>query len=200
MLLSWLIFALALSLDAYGIGIAYGMRAIRVTAMAQVVLCLLSFVLTGAALLFGQTIGSFLPVSFSARLGPCLLLGLGLYQILTAWGSQTNTPADFAHPARLLSSPEEGDRDRSSSIDGREAFALGIALSIDAACAVTGAGIAGHGSLLLPAATALFQLLLLRLGTFCGKRLRHYLPFDAAFWGLSSGLLLVLLGIALLLA
>ncbi len=200
MLLSWLIFALALSLDAYGIGIAYGMRAIRVTAMAQVVLCLLSFVLTGAALLFGQTIGSFLPVSFSARLGPCLLLGLGLYQILKEWGSKKKTPADFAHPARLLSSPEEGDRDRSSSIDGREAFALGIALSIDAACAVTGAGIAGHGSLLLPAATALFQLLLLRLGTFCGKRLRHYLPFDAAFWGLSSGLLLVLLGIALLLA
>lgn len=200
MLLSWLIFALALSLDAYGIGIAYGMRQIRVTLCAQVVLFCLSFLVTGGALILGQTVESFLPGTFSSHLGPCLLVGLGVYQVVKESAKDNPRPADFSHPARLLSSPEEGDRDHSSSIDGTEAFALGLALSIDAACAVTGAGMAGHGSWMLPAGTAFFQLILLRLGIFCGKRLRHLLPLDEQFWAISSGLLLVLLGLSLLLA
>ncbi len=51
-----LILAVSLSMDALGIGISYGLRGIRVSWKARVVICAMSMMVTGAAVGLGSVL------------------------------------------------------------------------------------------------------------------------------------------------
>ena len=57
-----LILAVSLSMDALGIGISYGLRGIRVSWKARVVICAMSMMVTGAAVGLGSVLLEVIPL------------------------------------------------------------------------------------------------------------------------------------------
>ena len=73
-----LILAVSLSMDALGIGISYGLRGIRVSWKARVVICAMSMMVTGAAVGLGSVLLEVIPLPAAKLLGCGMLLILGL--------------------------------------------------------------------------------------------------------------------------
>ena len=77
-----LILAVSLSMDALGIGISYGLRGIRVSWKARVVICAMSMMVTGAAVGLGSVLLEVIPLPAAKLLGCGMLLILGLVIIV----------------------------------------------------------------------------------------------------------------------
>ena len=77
-----LILAVSLSMDALGIGISYGLRRIRVSWKARVVICAMSMMVTGAAVGLGSVLLEVIPLPAAKLLGCGMLLILGLVIIV----------------------------------------------------------------------------------------------------------------------
>lgn len=80
-----LLMAMALSLDGLGVGLAYGLRRIKIPLGSLVMIALCTVVAMGTSMLFGSWVSTFLqfiPVNF---LGAGLLLGIGIFQLIRAF-------------------------------------------------------------------------------------------------------------------
>lgn len=174
-----LLLALSLSVDALGIGISYGLRKIRTTAGAKVIICIISFLFTAAAISAGNIILMFIP-PFAAKLCGGIMLGvLGLYIIFS----------------NLLKKPETFDTDSSKYIDMKEAIFLGAALSVDSIGTGICSAVAGVSSFIIPVAAALFQLLFLCAGSFLGSKIVKLKSLPCGIFVVISGLLLVIIAL-----
>ncbi|NLI14471.1 MAG: sporulation membrane protein YtaF, partial [Peptococcaceae bacterium] len=72
-LLSYVLFALALNLDSFGAGIAYGVRQIKVPLLSLSIISLISVTAIVFSMLGGQLFMSFMPAGLAHRLGGILL-------------------------------------------------------------------------------------------------------------------------------
>ena len=98
-----LILAVSLSMDALGIGISYGLRGIRVSWKARVVICAMSMMVTGAAVGLGSVLLEVIPLPAAKLLGCGMLLILGLV-ILTVL-RPLKPPRPFIWGRRFLWTP-----------------------------------------------------------------------------------------------
>lgn len=207
-----LILALALSVDAFGIGITLGVRGIRISNGAKVIISCQAIAITFLALVLGDILGKLLPYGLSKYLGTLLLIFLGLWIIFQSQKKQKPRTKKLSSSANLcifiknlgitiqiIRTPQSCDLDNSETIDTLEAIYLGFALSIDAFGAVTGAGIIGGFTKLLPFTVALLQILLLALGTRTGKRIKSLCNINESLWTSASGVLLIAIGLMYLL-
>lgn len=164
--LIFLIFAV--SLDGFGVGIAYGMRHIRVPLGALLIIMLCS----GGIVLLSMTIGSMLSSSITPAMakviGGFILISVGLYCFYHIRQSKKNGESfdkkepivenmqkDHDRKSKnlnminiVLKKPEHADLDASGSISAKEALLLGIALALDAFGAGLGAAMLGYAPLL----------------------------------------------------
>ena len=72
---------------------------------------------------------------------------------------------------QVLRDPSNCDIDKSGIIDLKESLLLGLALSVDAIGVGIGSALSGYHSVFLPFTVGLFQLILLYVGTYLGKRI-----------------------------
>ena len=114
-----LILAVSLSMDALGIGISYGLRRIRVSWKARVVICAMSMMVTGAAVGLGSVLLKVIPLPAAKLLGCGMLLILGLVIIVQGFRKRKEENSFSC------------DFDRSKAIETAEALYLGAALSVD---------------------------------------------------------------------
>ena len=77
--MSALLLAVSLSMDALGIGVSYGLRGIKTSLGAKIVICLVSVMFTAAALFFGHILLLFIPEEVAKALGALMLVGIGIY-------------------------------------------------------------------------------------------------------------------------
>lgn len=207
-----LILTLALSVDAFGIGISLGVRGIRISNGAKVIISCQSIAITFLALVLGDILGKILPYGLSKYLGTLLLIFLGIWIIFQSQKKQkpkTKKPSTSANycifiknlgiTIQIIRTPQSCDLDHSDTIDTLEAIYLGFALSIDAFGAVTGAGIIGGFTRLLPFTVALLQILLLALGSHTGKHIKKLCTVSENLWTTASGVLLIAIGLMYLL-
>ena len=96
---------------------------------------------------------------------------------------------------KIIKNPTSSDLDSSNSIDGKEAFFLGFALSLDCFCIGAFGSIIGVSSFLFPLFISVFQLAFLSAGNMLGKRLLRLSRLPDNIWSVISGVLLVLIGI-----
>ncbi|MZP29870.1 sporulation membrane protein YtaF [Heliobacterium undosum] len=73
--------AIALSLDGFGAGVAYGIKRIRVPLGSLFVICLCSALAMALALLAGRGLTVLIPGEWAGRLGGGILILLGLFQL-----------------------------------------------------------------------------------------------------------------------
>ena len=165
---SLLTIAIAVSLDSFGVGVAYGVRRIRVplTSLAIITACTaLTLVL---AVFAGEAIAVALSPELTQTLGGVLLVGIGVGAVLNQLKTQLKAPAksrgseplsyrnpDDQAPAAsggnlfkivpaILEQPDAADFDRSKSISANEACFLGLAVSLDSFVAGIGIRLMGY--------------------------------------------------------
>jgi putative sporulation protein YtaF len=180
--------AVALSLDGFGVGLAYGIRRIRIPMSSLIVIALCTVFAMGISMLFGSWVTLWLRFIPARLLGATILLTLGVFQLARAiWNRKREifpqaVPAMaevFQNPVlepvfrfqlsffglviQVLKTPVIADVDGSGGISLRESLLLGSALAMDAFASGIGAAMAGM-TLSVIGIVALTQIIMLRLG------------------------------------
>lgn len=188
---------LAVSLDGFGVGITYGIRAIRITIPALFMIMCCSGMIVLLSMSLGHLIRTFITPTFTEKLGGMIFILLGLFVI----GSHLKKKLGitfFEHHGfhrftSILSQPQQVDKDSSGVISGGEAVILGIALAIDALGAGFASAMIGYPPLLMAILIALMSGLFLYSGIKIGLLLSRHKTFEKLT--LLPPLLLITIGI-----
>lgn len=213
MVFSILILAISLSLDAFGVGLVYGLRKIRIPLIPKLIICLFSIFYAGAALIIGNSLSNLLPTFASKLIGVTILIVMGCWIIVQALLRKKEEPAtspmknttdktlfkfgikSLGITIQVVRNPAKGDIDDSGIIDIFEALLLGLALSVDAIGVGIGSALTGFHSMFIPIAVGLFQLGFLYVGTHLGGKVVAIGRINKKFISILPGLLLVSLAI-----
>ncbi|MBO8171843.1 MAG: sporulation membrane protein YtaF [Bacillaceae bacterium] len=191
--LSILALALAVSLDGFGAGIAYGLRKIRIPAKSIVIIAACSGAVIYLSMGLGKWLGGFLDPDRARIIGALILIGIGLWAIYNVTRDRAGTKSQSSHDhsvshaplpreiftfeirkmglvIQILKTPAVADVDRSGSISSSEAVLLGLALSLDAFGAGIGAAFVGMSPLFTAVLTAVMCFLFIRGGYRIGVR------------------------------
>ena len=213
MILGVILLAVSLSMDSFGIGISYGIRSIKISVKAKIIMCFISIVFTSISMLLGNILTNIIPYNLSKFIGAGMLILFGLFIIFESFYKKIKVKNVNNRPKGLLKkffnflgisikiirNPICGDIDKSSDIDCLEAIYLGVALSIDAFGAGIGYAVSGLNSMFIPIVTAVFQYVFLSCGWFFGKRLMIFNNIDSQVFVVISGVLLIVLSVVRLL-
>lgn len=71
--------SIAANLDNLGVGIAYGMRKTRISAVSNFLIALISAILTYLAMVFAQFLELVLPADIINELGAIIIIGVGIW-------------------------------------------------------------------------------------------------------------------------
>ncbi len=184
-LLSYVLFALALNLDSFGAGIAYGARQIKVPLLSLSIISLISVTAIVISMLCGQLFLSFVPAGLAHRTGGILLVLIGLWVLYqTRRSSQAdNDSREESSTGRvikihirplglivqILREPASADLDSSGVISPGEAIVLGAALAMDALGAGFAVSMMGMSIILTAAVVGLGHFFLTYLGLLAGR-------------------------------
>lgn len=211
-----LLFAVSVSIDALGVGATYGLKKIKIGVFSKLLMSLLSFLYSGAAMWLGEFFSALLP----KRVGTCvsgLMLGaIGIYTLCGAIRScrrknepkmptkvypqkETRILHRFIKPLgisiTIIKHPSAADFDCSRSIDWKESLYVGLALSFDAIGAGIGYSLGGGASWILPLCIGTFQLLFLSMGCRLGQKIGQSNRFNQKFLAFLPGIIMLSLAI-----
>lgn len=210
------VLALALSLDGFVAGVAYGMRRVQVPFSSLLVVSLCTGVSMLVSMSLGRSVSGFVSFKIADAAGGGILVAIGIWRLVEGWavfasGRRACAGADtdavpVPQPSMLLSirihrlglvvqilkEPMAADLDRSGRIDVGEALMLGIALSLDALAAGFAAGMMGFTPAVVPL-VSLGGLGLLSMGVAVGRRVPAERLGGKGM--LIPGILLILLGV-----
>jgi len=216
MLWTAIVLALALSLDGLGVGLAYGIRKIRIPFSSLITIALCSMLAMAVSMLAGHGLISLAGGLRTSTLGAVILMGVGTWQIAQAFLHKPE-PEEEAVPAlsynigmveedllfriylkpiglsiQVLRTPAVADMDGSGTINFREALLLGLALNLDAVGAGFGAALAGFSLGIIPG-VALSQLLTVSIGRGLGAKVIPQSICER--FAFLPGIVLILIGI-----
>ncbi|MEW5899201.1 MAG: manganese efflux pump, partial [Bacillota bacterium] len=132
-----ILFALALNMDAFATGVAYGIRRIKLPLSSLLIISGLSVLAITLSMLAGNVLSGFLSEALARRLGGIILLFIGgwfLWQSLRKNGPQNYDAGEETKTLlhiriyslglviHVLREPYRADLDRSGEISAREAF------------------------------------------------------------------------------
>lgn len=213
MVLTAAVLAISLSIDALGVGIAYGIRKVKIPLLSKMIICAFSILYTGIAMIVGESLGKALQPEVSKLIGVVILLVMGLWIIGQGLLKKEKECRDdetlldkektllklvvksFGITIHVIKNPVKGDVDKSGVIDAGESILLGLALSVDAIGVGVGSSLAGFRSMLIPFAVGVFQLLFLYTGTYLGEKILGAGKVNKKLLAVLPGVILVLIGI-----
>lgn len=177
-IVSSLIFALSVNIDAFILGMSYGIRKVHITFLQNLLISLISFAGTFLSLSLGNRILTLLPSSLASYIGSGILLILGIFYIVKPL---LRASADLHAESFRVTLPY------------KEVFLIGTALSLNNIG--IGIGASMSGILLLPTViiTFLTSILLLPAGNHLGNTPLFCL--SSRYADLLSGIMLLLLAL-----
>ena len=185
---------IASNLDNAGVGIAYGIRKIRISWFNNFIIAFLVFIYF-ISWIFGNWIALFIS-EFTANLIGAIVLGIiGVFILCQPFLGQRNTVGskDGNVLMGILRDPEKADFDGSKTISFSEAIVLGIALSINNIAGGFDAGVTNLNLWLTATISGVFSFICISGFAYVGKR---YLAEYLGKWAtVIAGVLLILIGI-----
>lgn len=178
-----LLLGLAVSIDAFVAGIAYGLKSIKMPVRSLIVIGLITGICTGVAMALAYYLGSLLNTHLAVAAGSLMLITIGTWNILQEYIAKNSSNKDTkVANARLtvrmgrivisiMADPETADMHHSHSISPSEAVLLGLALGIDNIVATFAAALIKPLPLYTPVIMAIIQILLIGLGMTAATRL-----------------------------
>lgn len=193
-LLALVMFALALNMDSFAAGVAYGVRNIKLPVISLVIISLMSMAAISLSMFIGHALAGYFSATFAHRLGGVILMLIGLWVLIQSLQKSKREKRDDTNAKKkvpntlfqihirslglviqILREPSRADLDHSGTISPREAVLLGLALALDAFAA--GFAVSMLGFEILPTA------LIVGLGHF----VLTYLGLQAGMGALVSG-------------
>ncbi|MDA8097328.1 MAG: sporulation membrane protein YtaF [Clostridia bacterium] len=195
-LLALLVFGVALSLDGFAAGLAYGLQRIQLPFRSLIIICLTSGVAISISIGVGYAAAQVMAPELARVLGGILLIFLGIWILSQALRRITRRTLciripPFGMVIQVLFEPLDADMDQSGTICSREALILGIALALDAFAAGFAIALSGLHSIFVPLFVTAGLFLLINLGILLGQRTSDVLSEKV---NLLPGCLLIMLG------
>lgn len=177
-----LFFALAVSGDGFIVGLAYGVRGIRIPLLSLVIISLASALAVSISMFSGKAMAMLFSPNFAIILGSILLILMGIYFFLQAIRDKINNLENgIDEPIlviniktlgiiiKILKKPQVADFDASGEISSKEAFFLGLALALDALGAGIGVAMTGFNIFFTALAVGVLKFVLVNSGIILGK-------------------------------
>ncbi len=195
--LSALLYSLSSNLDNLVIGIAYGVKKIKIGITPNLIIATVTSIGTLISMSVGKFISGFLPTSLTNMLGAVIIMLLGLYfliqSILKLIPKSYSNSLALKDVDEIMDYAEKSDSDNSGTLNIKEAFVVSLGLMLNNLGTGLAASITGVNVSITVICTFILSIALLMLGksighnvlgSICGK----YAP-------LISGVLLIILGI-----
>lgn len=213
MIFSILILAVSLSLDAFGVGLAYGIRKIRVPTLQKMIICFFSITYAAVALIIGKWMFEILSQEVAKYIGVGILTFMGgwiiIHSLFKKDGKEIGNEDTELYEKTLIKivikslgitvsvikNPESGDIDKSGVIDIPESLLLGLALSVDAIGVGIGSALTGFHSMIIPFAVGVFQLMFLYAGLYIGRLFGETNKISQKVLSTAPGLFLICLAL-----
>ncbi len=184
----------AANLDNGGVGVAYGLRKIRIPIGPNL---LIAAIAAGGALVFGligERAATLLPLWADNWIGAFVIIGVGVWVLVGDAMARRVPKGAFAG---VLAEPATADADHSGDISLRESLLLSVALGINAWAGGLGAGLLGLGLWPVVVGVGVMSMLMLSVGVSLGSEVLGRLLGTRAT--LMAGLLLIGIGLKQLL-
>ena len=178
------LFALAVSADGFAAGMAYGIGKIRIPFFSLLVISLASALAVSLSMLCGKGLAELLSPQMSSYVGAIIILGLGVYFLLTAGKEKINSLENSQEEpllafsikplgiiVQILKQPSRADFDCSGEISTSEAFFLGLALAMDALGAGIGIAMTGSNILYTALCVGMLKFILVNSGIYLGSKI-----------------------------
>ncbi len=200
--------AVCLSLDAFAVSMAYGLRATRIPLSSRLVICACSMAYFGVAFAFGNWIQNILPPGASSIIGTILMGGVCLWMLFQSFFSrpskekpQSLDPKTLVHfrikslgiSVEIIKNPMLCDVDGSKTISPLEALLLGTALSVDSVSVGIGYALLGVEGLWGTLWVGLFQFAFTWIGNALGLKMGLRFPHSDKLQVISALVILALL-------
>lgn len=190
-LVALVMFALALNMDSFAAGAAYGVRNIKLPVASLAIISIMSMAAITISMVLGHAVAGYFSAIFAHRLGGAILFFIGLWVLIQSLqeNQQKNKEAPENEPEQeapgpvlqihiralglviqILREPSRADLDRSGTISPREAVLLGLALAMDAFAAGFAVSMLGFNILFTALMVGLGHYILTYLGLLAGMR------------------------------
>ncbi|MEG0385072.1 MAG: manganese efflux pump [Solibacillus sp.] len=178
-----IVIGIAANLDNLGIGLAYGVKQMRIPFLSNVSIAITSMIVTYFAVWIGGTLGTYMSVHIANLLGSLLLCVIGLWTLVSQ---------KFGHE-EILQNPQLVDRDNNNVISLSESILLGFILSINCLAAGIGIGANGISAVWTVLSIGFFSIVTVGLGSHFGSLISK--TFIGRYSTAISGWLLIIIGI-----
>ncbi len=192
-LLSVFLFSLSANIDSFTVGLAYGMKDIKVDYKSNILIAIITSVGTFVSMGVGVFTKQFISSEILSMIGCAALILLGILMIINSFKDKKHANEEEPSYTDILVKPQKADKDKSGYIDMKEAVTLGLALSMNNFGLGIGASATGIDIYLTTIFTFILSILCILSGVECGKRclsqkLRRYAD-------LISGVIIIFLGL-----
>ncbi|WP_410984449.1 sporulation membrane protein YtaF [Bacillus cereus] len=194
-LFSIFLIGIASNLDNAGVGIAYGIRKIRISWFNNCIIAFFGFFFTLLAGFFGNWISLFISDFMANLIGALVLSVIGVFVLCQPLLSKQDDESEKSGNMfmGILRNPESVDFDKSKIISFSEALVLGVALSINNIAGGFDAGVTNLNLWWTAIISGIFSFVCMSGFSYIGKRfLAEYLGRWAT---IIAGILLILIGI-----
>lgn len=203
-IISSILLAFSASLDSLIIGIAYGIKNIRIKFSINIIIALIITSGTFISMILGAFLSKFIPAYICNYIGGIVLCGVGLFMTCDFIKEQKklkkneiykeNENKDIIESLNydeILTNNKTADTNGSGNIEVKEAVSLAIALSLNNFALGLGASMSGISIPLTTIFTFIFSILILILGLKIGN------SFLSKIFGKYSDLLSAIIIIAM---
>jgi putative sporulation protein YtaF len=194
-LMQVVLIGIASNLDNAGVGIAYGVRGIRISKSANLMIAIISLLMTLVSGVIGAWLSMYISSLISHLIGAVVIVSVGIYVLYQPFRKRQTVKLPTNHNLlqRILQQPEEADLDQSKTISFKESLILGSALGINALAGGFDAGVTHLHVVSTSVAVGFFSFVVLGLTDYIGHK---YIAvrFDKLATIL-SGILLILIGL-----
>jgi putative sporulation protein YtaF len=140
-LFSLILIAVAVSLDGFWGGFAFGLRKIKIPVGSLIIISSWSILCTMIAMLIGHYLRNVIPIEMAKYIGALLLLLLALYTLKQGFEHRKESRGAFKPKinlhdlTKILQNPLLADYDNQDDIKQMEGTLLGLAVAMDASIA-----------------------------------------------------------------
>lgn len=180
-----ILLGLAVSIDGFVAGMAYGLKNIRMPAISLTIIGLVTALCTAFAMVCAYMLGRLINTDLAMLIGAILLIMLGLWSLFHQYltkniqtyeveGQVTAKKLTFSIGQLIISimaKPESADVDHLGVISPLEAVFLGVALGLDATVGTFGAALMGPLPLYTPVAVGIIHITCVAGGCYSASRL-----------------------------
>lgn len=203
-----LLIALTLCIDAFAIGLSYGIKEIKFSKISILIISFVSICVLAVAMLVGNILEKLLSNNLTTVLSFLILVGLGCSYIIEGYIKQVIVKRKEMKDKQLANikvsklgivvnislDDMTTDQCNLNNVTYKEALYLGVALSLDSLGIGLGSAMGNMNYLQIISFAFILSLLSIPLGISLGKKFKLYNENIKTFW--ISGTILIVLGIS----